>query len=142
MKSKAQFPAKIHELHKALAWLRGHLEKAGLSKGEILRLELVLEEAFVNSVQHAYRNREGIIELEFKHIPNSSIEFSITDYGPPFNPLKEGPEVDVTKPIEDREVGGLGIYLMRHCVDDIRYLREAESNTLRFRKALHLRDGI
>ena len=134
MGSKIQFPAKIHELKRALAWLRSHLEKAGLEKKEILRLELVLEEAFVNSIQHAYRGKEGLVELEFKHLPDQTIEFAISDFGPPFNPLKEGPQVDITLPIEEREAGGLGIYLMQHCIDDVRYFRKEEKNTLIFIK--------
>src|SRR5579872_2819349 len=51
MPVRAQFPATLHHLPRAMSWLREHLKRAGLQKGEILRLELVLEEAFVNSVQ-------------------------------------------------------------------------------------------
>lgn len=136
MDSRIQITATLHELARVLSWLRSHLEKTGLQKKEILRLELVLEEAFVNAVQHAYREKEGIVEIEFRYIPKALVEFVITDFGPPFNPLKEAPKVDITKPIEEREVGGLGIYLMQHCIDDVQYVRANSSNILRFTKKL------
>ena len=117
-----------------MSWLREHLKRAGLQKGEILRLELVLEEAFVNSVQHGYKEKQGVIELEFQMTPKSHVAFSIADQGPPFNPLKEAPKPNLGASLEEREVGGLGIYLMQHCVDDVKYAREGDWNKLWFVK--------
>lgn len=134
MASQLQIPASIDQLHRAIEWLRQHLQKAGFVKAEIIRLELALEEAFVNSVLHGYKEKKGVIELEFKTVPSQHVEITLIDFGPPFDPLKEAPPIDCEKPIEEREVGGMGIYLMRLCVDEVKYLRIKDSNVLKFIK--------
>ncbi|MBI3508915.1 MAG: ATP-binding protein [Chlamydiia bacterium] len=134
MSIKTQFPALLEQLPQVLSWLRNHLQQVGFVKKEILRLELVLEEAFVNCVQHAYRNQGGVVELTFQVIPSSHVEISIADFAPPFNPLQQAPEVDTDQALEEREVGGLGIFFMQKCVDDIRYTRRKDGNTLLFIK--------
>ena len=54
---------------------------------------------------------------------------SISDHGKPFNPLKK-PDPDITLPAEKREIGGLGIFLVKKTMDNVTYSREDETNIL------------
>jgi anti-sigma regulatory factor (Ser/Thr protein kinase) len=59
----------------------------------------------------------------------------IEDDGKPFNPL-EAPEADTSLPLDQKPIGGLGIHLIRHFMDDLQYRRAADKNILRLRKRL------
>ena len=125
----AHFSSRIEELQRMLLWIRKHLTDAGIDAQVVKKIELASEEAIVNVIQHAYENKMGMIELIFNR-NESGIEISIVDSGPPFNPLLSAPSVNKETPLEEREAGGLGIFFLRKCVDDIRYRREGHSNIL------------
>jgi anti-sigma regulatory factor (Ser/Thr protein kinase) len=78
-------------------------------------------------------NQEHQIKVRFTLAAQFIIE--VEDDGPPFNPL-EAPAVDITIPLEQRPVGGLGIHLMRRFMDEIEYQSEGGKNILRMRKWL------
>ena len=63
-----------------------------------------------------------------------ALTIDIIDDGLPFNPLTEGPSVDVNAPIEERRIGGLGIHLVRSMMDDLSYRRENGKNHLTLTK--------
>lgn len=91
-------------------------------------LELALEEILVNVISYAHEGNAGIIRVGCG-ADRSRFVVSIQDDGKYFNPLDmEKPDVDAA--IDQRPVGGLGIYLVRSMVDDIRYCRIGESNVL------------
>jgi serine/threonine-protein kinase RsbW len=60
----------------------------------------------------------------------------VEDDGQPFNPL-EAPEVDTTKPLEERTIGGLGIHIVRKLMDGLEYQRHEGKNLLVLKKHLH-----
>jgi anti-sigma regulatory factor (Ser/Thr protein kinase) len=57
------------------------------------------------------------------------VKAEVQDDGQPFNPL-EAAEVDTTKPLEERTIGGLGIHLVRKLMDGLEYQRQADRNLL------------
>ena len=76
---------------------------------------------------YAYpKDTEGIIEIEAL-IKDNSLTFKVMDSGKPFDPTSV-PEVDVTKDLADRPIGGLGIHLVRKIMDEVRYSREDGRN--------------
>ncbi|MBO4844438.1 MAG: SpoIIE family protein phosphatase [Bacteroidales bacterium] len=90
-------------------------------------LNLALEEAVTNVMLYAYpKDTEGIIEIEAL-IKDNSLIFKVMDSGKPFDPTSV-PEVDVTKDLADRPIGGLGIHLVRKIMDEVRYSREDGRN--------------
>ena len=93
------------------------------------KLELASEEAIVNVIQHGLPEKKGEVEIALKW-GAGQVEIVIRHSGPPFNPLKEAPKVTPHAPIEEREAGGLGIYLIRQIMDDLIYLREGDENVL------------
>lgn len=108
------------------------LEKRfGLDEALCSRVNLLLEEALVNVVSYAYpEGSTGEIELSacFEESGRKLI-LSISDSGKPFDPTKaEAP--DLNAPIEERPVGGLGIYLVRTLSDSVEYKRENNRNIL------------
>ena len=88
---------------------------------------LVLEELALNVVNHAYGGRQG----EFQVIITSedeSLTIEIVGSGPEFNVLTDSPVPDVDAIIEDRPVGGLGVYLVKSMMDELHYKREEDRN--------------
>jgi len=134
MSESAHFSAAITELPEMLLWVRNHLIHAKIESEPRRKMELAAEEAIVNVIHHAYRRRGGPIELIFKHSP-TKIELSIVDQGRSFDPC-HGPQPDLTSPLEERQEGNLGLFLMRACVDDLHYKRKNGTNILTLVKKL------
>jgi serine/threonine-protein kinase RsbW len=122
----ARFQAKIEQLHDMLDWIKTQLKQLPFDEKVLQRMELASEEAIVNVIRHG---RVEIIEIAVRLFPKKHAEIIFRDFGPPFNPLTEAPPVK-NVPLPEREIGGLGIYFMRRCVDEVRYFRESSSNVL------------
>jgi anti-sigma regulatory factor (Ser/Thr protein kinase) len=96
----------------------------------IFHLNLALEEVVSNIIRHGYGGREdGEVSLVL-HLAGEAIAVTVEDDGVPFNPL-ELPDPDLTAPLEEREVGGLGVYLVRQLMDEVDYRAEGGRNILR-----------
>ena len=109
-------------------------EESGVGKEDILRIELAIEEAIVNIIHYSFPEKMGHIELNCE-CRNNTIIFKIIDDGTGFNPLKQE-DPDITLPIEEREIGGLGIFLIKNIMDDVSYQRKDNKNILILRKEL------
>jgi len=127
------FSAKLESLEPAVKFIRSEAEKLGFDKKKINQIELVSEEILVNIINYAYPEREGSFEVNCTPEENNALKVRITDWGVPFNPLSL-PDPDVNLPIEEREIGGLGIYLVRRNVDEVSYERQNDANILTFVK--------
>ena len=104
--------------------LRAH----AFSDEEILDTQLAVEEAITNIIVHGYAGDTGQIVITCRTTPGL-VEVQIEDTAPPFNPLSI-PEPDITGDVEERKIGGLGIFLIRQVMDDISYRYEAGKNIL------------
>ena len=94
---------------------------------------LALEEVFSNIVHYAYRDEcEHQIEIQI-NLSAEELVLEIRDDGKPFNPL-EIPEPDIAKPFEEREIGGLGIHLVRNSMDQLDYSFKQGKNILTMKK--------
>ncbi len=67
--------------------------------------------------------------------PERNVLLTFTDEGVPFDPLQRS-DPDITLSAEERKIGGLGIFLVRKIMDDVRYIREDGKNILRIRKKI------
>lgn len=88
---------------------------------------LVLEELALNVVNHAYGGRPGEFEIIITS-EDESLTIEIVDSGPAFNVLTDAPMPDVNAIIEERPVGGLGVYLVKSMMDELTYKREGDRN--------------
>lgn len=100
----------------------------------VMQMELVIEEIFVNVSSYAYHPGVGDVTIcvEFAENP-SAVEITFIDGGKPYNPLEKD-DPDTTLGIDEREIGGLGIFLVKKNVDDISYEYADGKNILRVKK--------
>ena len=115
-------------------WIETRCREDGLADELTFRMALILEEAVTNVINYAFSDRPPphVIRLKLD-IAIERIVAEIVDNGRPFDPLAR-PEPDLSRPIEEREPGGLGIHLMRRMTDRIEYRRNGADNYLRLEK--------
>jgi serine/threonine-protein kinase RsbW len=85
---------------------------------------LAVDELATNSTLHGYRGRSGDIELKMSRT-GADLEIVLRDRATAFDPTQVPPP-DMSLPLEDRPVGGLGLHLVRHMVDELRYRARPE----------------
>ena len=90
-------------------------------------INLALEEAVVNVMNYAYPGRSGQVLVEYEKTDKAV--FTITDSGIPFDPTQQA-EADTSLSAEERPIGGLGIFLVRQLMDEVRYERIDDKNVL------------
>lgn len=100
-----------------------------LKMGNENALNLVLEELFTNIVKYGFEDREPhSIDIRMELL-DSEVEVEISDDGRPFNPM-ESATPDIDRPLEEREIGGLGIHIVRKLMHEVKYERKGEKNIL------------
>ena len=113
-------------LHQAFVQFLGNLP---LSPSARLAFDLTLEELFANLVHHAFSDWvEHVIEFRFTEI-GEDIRVEVIDDGRAFDPTQH-PAPDLTLPIEQRPIGGLGVHMMLKSMDRIEYQRKEGRNHL------------
>lgn len=101
-----------------------------LDQAIVMKINLAVEEAVVNVMKYAYpAGGKGEVRIEV-NADKTTIGFTITDNGLPFDPTTVG-EVDTMLPVEERPVGGLGVHLIRQIMDGVTYERTESTNVLR-----------
>lgn len=120
-------------LYDILSEINKEIEPYNLPMEFNFQLELVIEELFINICSYAYED-EGDIIIQYCVEENPlRIIVNFIDNGIQFNPLeKEAPNLNSS--IEEREIGGLGLTIVRKNVDDIRYRYENNQNILTIEK--------
>jgi len=116
------------------------LDSLGLPMELTMPINLALEEAVTNVMLYAYPGTSGQVLVECckgerLKVKGERIVFTITDSGIPFDPTQKE-EVDTTLSAEEREIGGLGIHLVRQIMDEVRYARIDDKNVLTLVKNL------
>ena len=119
------------DLETLSAFVEENAIRAGLNGVQVNRIMLVLEEAVLNIIHHAYDGQGGKLELCCTPA-QEGLEISLIDEGPPFNPL-EAPVLEVDTNIASHKIGGMGIHLIRGLTDALSYRREGERNVLTLR---------
>jgi serine/threonine-protein kinase RsbW len=111
--------ADLAEIPRISAVMEEAMQEYKFSDDAILDLQLAVEEAVSNTILHGYRGASGEVEVEIQ-VTEKIAEVHITDHAPPFDPLSV-PDPDRVSDLSERRTGGLGIYLMRQVVDEVRY---------------------
>lgn len=107
----------------------------GLEEASIYALELAVDEACTNVIMHAYNARGGQLEIKID-TAGDWVEVVIRDWGKAFDP-DSIPVPDVAAPLEQRPLGGVGLFLMRQIMDRVDFqFCETEGNTLTMAKKL------
>jgi serine/threonine-protein kinase RsbW len=122
-----------------LARLEGFLVKLGgewgLEPSMVLSLNLVLEEALSNVIFYGFEDEsKHVIEIGFAKTGNELL-ISIIDDGREYDPTVK-PDPDISTPVEERQIGGLGIFLIKKIMDTVEYQRKEDKNHLILTKSL------
>ena len=125
----------VHEVSKFSAFMKSVMEKMGVETSLARKLRLAVEEAVVNVIDYAYpAGQEGDIEVRMM-FDGETLKTVIIDSGVAFDPTAKE-KADTSLSIEDRQIGGLGILLVRELMDSINYERAEGQNFLTLIKKL------
>ncbi len=125
----------VSEVAKLSTFLKAVFAKMELEKSLLRQLRLAVEEAVVNVIDYAYPpGSEGLVEIRIMS-DNHQLKVVIVDAGVPFDPT-EHEKIDTSLAIEDRRMGGLGIFLVRELMDTINYERLDGKNILTLMKQI------
>ena len=106
------------------------IAELGWSPADLNRIELVLEEAMLNVALHGYAGSGGWLKIELESLNEGDLRLELQDRAPRFDPLAM-PEPDCSLAIEERNIGGLGVHLVRNMSDEISYSYKEGRNILR-----------
>jgi anti-sigma regulatory factor (Ser/Thr protein kinase) len=123
----------LSELDRLHPFLEEIGQRIGVSKKCIFETNLTLEEVFSNIVSYGFDDHADHLIKITVTIGNDNFKIRIEDDGKPFNPLK-AKEPDLPDDVEDCKPGGLGIHLIKHFMDEIRYKRHQSRNVLTMTK--------
>lgn len=125
------------KLEAAMSFINSLLDPFEPSPRTRGQLCLVCEEIFVNIAHYAYQPNTGTatIRADITPSPHPTLTIQFIDTGKPFNPLENTPP-DITLAAEQRNIGGLGIFLVRKIMDSVHYQRLNQNNILTLTKQL------
>jgi anti-sigma regulatory factor (Ser/Thr protein kinase) len=124
--------AKTEQLDSLLDSVNVDLEAAGCPAATVVSVGICLEEIFVNVAHYGYPEGNGDVRI-IEEIENDEITLEIEDWGVQYNPLlREDP--DITLSAEERQIGGLGIYMVRNMMDGVSYEYRDGMNCLKMWK--------
>lgn len=128
--------ASLDNLAAVMAFVDAELEELGCSMKTQYQIDVAVDELFSNISQYAYTPNEGSATLRLESDREAGvISITFIDSGVPFNPLlKKDP--DVTQSVEDREIGGLGIFIVKKSMDAMHYEYRNGQNILSIKKKL------
>ena len=129
-----EFRAEDAELQNAIAFVEEELEKLDCSMKAMMQITVCVEEMFINVAHYAYGGSPGTVALTVDG-ENGVVSITLTDHGVPFDPLaKDDP--DITLSAEERQIGGLGIFMVKKSMDEVRYERRGQQNIFTMKKAI------
>ena len=121
-------------LDRVLQYVDTALELMGCSMKNQIQIDMAVEELFVNIAHYAYKGTAGDAVILAGPDPKTGIlRITFRDWGVPFDPLAKT-DPDISLSVEEREIGGLGIFMAKKSMDDIAYEYKDEQNRLTIRK--------
>lgn len=135
MNRSIEIANQIDEIGRTTAFIEELGEELNLSPSLIMHINLAIEEAIVNIILYAYpKGSTNTITLSAS-CTNVELTFVLTDKGVAFDPTQI-PEADISLPVEERPVGGLGIFLVRKIMGEVTYQRINDENRLEMKKKI------
>ena len=134
--NELQVEAVRENLNEVQSFVEERLETAACSMKAQMQIGVAVEEIFINIADYAYApdNGNATVRVEVSEEP-VVVTITFVDHGIPYDPLaREDP--DVTLPADEREIGGLGIFMTKKMMDDIAYEYRDGQNILTLKKNL------
>lgn len=126
--------ATIENIERVTAFIDERLEAFGCPRKALVQINIAIDELFGNIAQYAYNPDTGPATVRVE-VSASEIAITFIDSGVPYDPLS-AKEPDIALLAEERDIGGLGIYMAKNIMDDITYEYEGGKNILRIRKKM------
>ena len=128
--------ADIDNLQKVIDFVDLHLDTVSCPMKSKMQLDLAVEEIFVNIAKYAYAPSKGRATVRVEVCDNPvTVSITFIDRGVPYDPLKKV-DPDVTLSANEREIGGLGIFMTKKIMDDISYEYKGGQNILTLKKTI------
>ncbi len=132
-----QVLATVENIDTVTDFVNEQLEEIGCPMKIQMQMDVAIDEIFSNIAHYAYHPEEGPAQLQVEMIETeegkTGVCLTFIDHGKPYDPLaKEDP--DVTKTAEERDIGGLGIFLVKKTMDEINYEYRDGKNILTIKK--------
>ncbi len=125
-----QVAARVENLDIVNEFIDEKLEEVGCSPRTQMQVDLAVEEIFINIASYAYRPGEGPVTIRVSVTEDPiRVTLMFIDNGVPFDPLAKE-DADVTVPAEERQIGGLGIFLVKKTMDSVTYEYKDGKNIL------------
>lgn len=115
-------------LEPMMEFIRSEAVRQGFSKKDVDQINLACEEIAVNVINYAYPGAEGKLEISLGENDDGMI-ITVSDSGIAYDPLKRE-DPDIALPVEERPIGGLGIFMVKRIMEEVRYARENDRNVL------------
>lgn len=131
---KMTLTAEVNRLDDVLNFINAELEARDVPMKVIMQIDIAVEEIYVNIAHYAYNPAvgEAIVTIDVEEEPPCAV-IRFMDGGTPYDPLSRQ-DPDVTLGVEERKIGGLGIYMVKKSMDDVTYAYENGQNILTIRK--------
>ena len=128
--------ASLEKLDEVLAFVEENLEKNDCPMKVLMQVQIAVEEIFVNIAHYAYDSGQGTATIRVE-VGGDPLQVIITfiDQGVPYDPLKKE-DPDVTLSAEERKIGGLGIFMVKKSMDDVKYEYADGKNILTISKKI------
>lgn len=133
-KEKFRLPAEKAALEKLRDWIEGIADSLGCPLKARHQTLIAVDEIFTNIASYSYADGSGFVEISVDYdAAAQQIILTFEDEGVAYNPL-EAREPDIEAALEEREIGGLGILMVRQLMDSVEYKREGNRNFLILKK--------
>lgn len=129
-----RIPAEIDRMNEVLDFAGSLVDAHGATPQTRTQVRMAMEELYVNIAHYAYPTGKGWAEIRGS-VEDGVATFTLVDAGAPFDPLAK-PDPDVTLSGEEREIGGLGIYMVKSMMDEVEYEYRDGCNRMTLRKRL------
>lgn len=128
--------AVVENIARVTDFVDGQLEELGCPVKAQMQIDIAIDELFGNIAHYAYNPEVGAATVRVEVVEEPlSVVVSFIDHGIPYDPLaREDPDVGLS--LEEREIGGLGIYMVKKSMDEISYEYRDGQNILRIRKEI------
>lgn len=134
-----EIEALTENLPQVLAFVDEQLEAADCPMKIQMQIDIAVEEIFVNIAHYAYAPEVGSAIVRVEILPDPpSADITFIDSGIPYDPLAKA-DPDITLSAEERQIGGLGIFMVKKSMDDVKYEYLDGHNILTLKKGLVLR---
>ncbi len=127
--SKLKLPATLSNLRQFVELVSKCAEDQGLNPEKVTDIGVATEEALVNICNYAYKGETGEVKVSCLLDDENRFIVEIEDRGIPFD-IKALENPNLTLDIHEREVGGLGVFIIKELMDEVQYRREGDKNIL------------